>query len=108
MMAEDKELAKARKYYSDLKSLRSEILNILDKRDTKKISRAAKYYPERVNQLLIQRNIRSASVLFPFFDLAMLQERKQNMDLIDLNTPKTESGLLEDTVRRINREFEME
>jgi hypothetical protein len=107
-MAEDKEFSKQRKYYTDLRLIKSEILKVLDQSDEKKISRAVKVYPIRINHLLMKRNIKSASVLLPFFDLAWLQKRKQDIDLIDLNTPKNDIDLLKDTIRRIDREFEME
>jgi len=56
----------------------------------------------------MKRNIKSASLLFPFFDLAWLQKSKQDIDLIDMNTPKNDIDLLKDTIRRFDREFEME
>ena len=107
-MAEDKEFQAARRYFAELNLIKSEVLEILDEGDEKKIVRAARKYPERLNHLLMKRNIKSATILFPFIDLPILQERKKELDLIDLNTPKNEIELLEELIRRIDREFELE
>jgi hypothetical protein len=82
-MAEDKELSELRKYTTDLKTIKSEVF-----------------------QLLTQRNIKSASSLFPFLDLAFFQNRKQDIELLDLNNKKDDINLLWDVIRRIDRELE--
>ena len=105
-MTEDEEFSKLREYISDLKIIKSEILKTLDECDEKKISQAAKHYPERLNHLLMKRNIKSVSVLFPFFDLPILQERAKDIDLIDLNIKNNNIDLLEEVFRRIDQEFE--
>ena len=107
-MTEEKEFSKQRKYYTELKLVKSEIVEILEERDENRIARAAKYYPVRINQMLMKRNIISATVLFPFLDLALLKRRKQEIELIDLNAPKNDISLLRETILRIDREFEME
>jgi len=105
-MAKAKEISDLRKYIADLKSIRSDIHKILDEDDEKQISRAAKHYPNKVNQLLIQRNIKSASSVFPFFDLAFFNLRKKRIDLIDLNLSRDDRDLLWDVIRIIERELE--
>ena len=105
-MVEDKEYSDLKKYIADLKSIRSDIHKILDEDDEKQISRAAKHYPKKTNRLLIQRNIKSASSVFPFFDLALLNLRKKRIDLIDLNLSRENKDLLWDVIRIIERELE--
>jgi len=104
-MADDKGLSELREYITDLKLIKSEIFKILEEEE-KEISRAAKHYPGRINHLLVKRNIISARGLFPFFDLAVLQEREQDIDLIDLNIIKNDINHLEIVIRRIDRELE--
>ena len=54
-MAGDKEFQAARKYFTELNLIKSEVLKILDEGDEKKIVRAARKYPERLNHMLIRR-----------------------------------------------------
>lgn len=105
-MSGDKEYTEGRAYIKNLKSIRSEVFQILHEEESKAISDAAKYYPVRLNHLLTQRNIRSVSGVFPFMDLAMLDQRKQNMNLIDLNVEKDDTELLWEVIRIIDRELD--
>ncbi len=104
-MAEDKEVSEHRKYTTDLNTIKSEVSQILDKGTEKDLSRAAKHYPGKLNHLLTQRNIKSASGFFPFLDLAFFHKRKQDIDLLDLNYEKDDIDLLWDVIRRIDREL---
>ena len=106
-MAEDKEIKEIHEYISALKAIKSEIYQILEDNNEKALSRAAEYYPVKINQLLIQRNILNVRSIFPFIDLGVFQERKQNIDLIDLNLKKENSELLCDVIRRIDQELEV-
>ena len=54
------------------------------------------------------KTIKSATILFPFIDLPLLEERKIKLDLIDLNTTKSDIELLQEIIQRIEQEFEME
>jgi len=104
-MATKKEFSESREYIADLKAIRSEVYQILEKSSEKELSRAAKYYPGKLNHLLTKRNIKSVSGVLPFIDLAFMQKRKQNIDLLDLNVKKDDIDLLRDVIRRINREL---
>ena len=105
-MTEDKELSELREYMTDLKTIRSEVNQILEKRNESALSRAAKHYPRKLNLLLTKRNIKSASGIIPFFDLAFFQKRKPDIDLLDLNLHKDDIALLYDVIRRIDRELD--
>jgi len=104
-MATNKEFSKLKKYVADLKTIRSEVTQILEKSNEKVLSRGAKHYPSRLNHILIERNIKSASGIFPFFDLAFIQKRKQDLDLLDLDSEKDDIDLLHDVIRRIDLEL---
>ena len=106
-MAEDKEFSERQEYISTLKAARSEISHILGENNEKTLSRAAEYYPVKINQLLTERNILSVRSIFPFIDLAAFQNRKQNIDLLDLNLKKEDAELLGDVIRRIDQELEV-
>ena len=106
-MAEEKEFSEIQEYISALKAIKSEIYQILDENNDKALSRAAGYYPVKINLLLTERNILSVTSIFPFIDLAAFQNRKQNIDLIDLNLKKENSELLWDVIRRIDQELEV-
>ncbi len=106
-MVEDKELSEFKGYITDLYAIKSEVIQILDNDHKKDLSRAAKHYPGKLNHLLTKRNIKSASGLFPFFDLAFINKRKQDVDLIDLNLIKDDIDLLWDVIRRIDQELEV-
>ena len=105
-MTADKEFTEGREYIKNLKSIRSEVFQIIREEDSKAISEAAEYYPVKLNHLLMQRNIRSVSGVFPFMDLAMLDQRKQNPDLIDLNAEKDDTELLWEVIRAVDRELD--
>lgn len=106
-MVEEKEISEQRKYNTDLKVVLSEVTQILEKGTEKDLYRAAKYYPAKLNQLLAGRNIKSASGLIPFFDLAFIHQRRQNVDLVDLNSKKDDVDLLWDVIRRIEQELNL-
>ena len=106
-MAEDKEFSEIQEFISELKAIKSEISHILDENNEKALSRAAEYYPVKINLLLTERNILSVRSIFPFIDLAAFQNRKQNIDLIDLNLKKENAELLWDVIRRIDQELEV-
>ena len=106
-MLEEKEISEQKKYRADLKLIMSELTQILDKGTEKDISRAARHYPAKLNQLLAGRNIKSASGIIPFFDLAFIHQRRQNIDLVDLNSKKDDADLLWDVIRRIERELDL-
>lgn len=105
-MAKDKEFSETQEYISALQAARSEISQILDENNEKALSRAAEYYPIKINQLLTERNILNVSGIIPFMDLAFFQKRKQDVDLIDLNLKKENTELLWDVIRRIDQELE--
>ncbi len=105
-MAKDKEFSEIQEYISALKAARSEISQILEENNEKALSRAAGYYPVKMNQLLTERNILSVRSIFPFIDLAAFQKRKQDIDLINLNLKKDDTELLWDVLRRIDQELE--
>ena len=105
-MAKDKEFSETQEYISVLQAARSEISQILDENNEKALSRAAEYYLIKINQLLTERNILSVRSIFPFIDLATFQNRKQNIDLIDLNLKKENAELLLDVIRKIDQELE--
>ena len=105
-MAEEKELSELREYITDLKTIKSEVFQVLEESNEKDLSRASKHYPGKLNHLLTKRNIKSARGLFPFLDLAFFQKRKQDIDLLDLNFKKDNIDLLWDVIRRIDRELE--
>jgi hypothetical protein len=50
--------------------------------------------------------MKSASVIFPFVDLPLLQNREQNVDLLDLNAKKADIDQLKDVIRKIESELE--
>lgn len=105
-MAKEKEFSEIQEYISALKAAKSEISQTLDENNEKTLSRAAEYYPVKINQLLTERNILSVRSIFPFIDLAAFQERKQDIDLIDLNLKKENAELLWDVIRGIDQELE--
>ena len=105
-MAKEKEFLETQEYISALKAAKSEISHILDENNEKALSRAAEYYPVKINQLLTERNILSVRSIFPFIDLAAFLERKQDIDLIDLNLKKENAELLWDVIRGIDQELE--
>ena len=100
-MSDDKEYQERREYFSDLIKIKSEVEKILEVGDEEEISRAARYYPEKLNHLLVKRNLKSVTVLLPFIDFPILQERKQNVHHIDLNIKKEDIELLKEIVRKI-------
>lgn len=105
-MIEDKEFTELQEYIKDLKAVRSEVLQIISEKDDKEFAKAANYYPVKVNQLLTQRNIESASGCFPFLDLAFITKRKENLELLELNTKKDDIDQLRDVIKRIDQELE--
>lgn len=106
-MVDEKDYSEQRKYSTELRLILSDVTQILDKGTEKDISRAARHYPSKLNQLLTRRNIKSARGLIPFFDLAFIEQRRQNIDLVDLNNKKENTDLLKDVVRRIERELDL-
>ena len=104
-MPEDKDYAAFRAHLDDLKLMTSEVSKILKEGSEEEISRAAKHYPGKLNHLLLKRNIKSARSIFPFVDVALFQERKPDLRLLDLNNKKEDRELLWDIIRRIEAEF---
>ncbi len=104
-MPEDKEYAAFRAHLDDLKLVASEVSKILKEGSVEDISRAAKHYPVKLNHLLLKRNIKSARAIFPFVDLALIQERKPNIRLLNLNYKKDDRELLWDVIRRVEVEI---
>ena len=105
-MAEDPESSEIREYITDLKTIKSAVFQVLHEGNKKDLSSAAKQYPVKLNHLLTKRNIISGSGLFPILDMAFLNLRKQDIELIDLNSKKDDIDLLWDVIRRIERELE--
>ena len=105
-MAEHKELSEISEYITDLKTIKSEVSQVLEEGNEKDLSRASKHYPGKLNHLLTKRNIKSARSIFPFLELLFFQKRKQDIDLLDLNIKKDNIDLLWDVIRRIDRELE--
>ena len=105
-MKKDHETAETRDYIMDLKKIRSTVIHVIDEGNTRKMARAARLYPVKLNQLLMQRNIKHIDVLFPFMDLAMIEKHKKDLDLIDLDTKREDMDLLWRVVHRIDNEFE--
>lgn len=103
---EDKDLSEIREYITDLKTIKSEVIQILGEDHERTISKAAEHYTVKLNQLLTQRNIKSANVIFPVFELTFINKREQDVDLINLNLAKDDIELLWDVVRRIDQELE--
>lgn len=104
----DNEESNTREYISALKKIKTEVGQILSELNQKEIFRASKHYPERLNRLLTERNIKSVRGLFPFMDLAFIKKRKDNLELVDLNSPKKSAELLQDVIRRIDRELTLQ
>jgi len=100
-MSVDKEYHERREYFSELIKIKSEVEKILEVGDEEEISRAVKYYPEKLNHLLVKRNLKSLTVLLPFIDLPIVQERTQNVNLIDLNIKKEDIELLNEIIQKI-------
>lgn len=105
-MATNKDLSGLREYIAELETIRSEVNHVLEKGSKKGISSAAKYYPGKLNHLLTGRNIKSISGFPPFFDLAFMEKRKQDIVLLDLNASKDGIDILNDVIRRIDRELD--
>lgn len=106
-MDNDQELSGIEKYITDLKSIKSKVHQVLEERNEKDLSKASKHYPGKLNHLLTKRNIKSAQGLFPFLDLAFIQKREQDIDLLVLNSRKDDIEKLWDINRRIDRELEL-
>ena len=104
-MAEDKKLSDIREYISDLKTIKSEVGQILDVNNEKDLFGAAKHYPGKLNLILTKRNLKSVSGVFPFLDLAFMDQRKQDIDLLDLNSTKDSMDHLWDVIHRIDQEL---
>lgn len=85
--------------------MKSEVSGILNKGSEEEVSKAAEYYPGKLNHLLLRRNIKSVRGIFPFLDLALFQERKKDPRLMDLNIEKDSRELLWDFIRRIEVEI---
>ena len=105
-MSVNREFYKLEDYISDLKKMRSEVFQIIEEGAEKELARAAKYYPRELNHLLVKRNMKSTRILFPFFDLPIIENRNQNINLLDLNIAKEATEQLKDVLRTILRELE--
>lgn len=104
-MDENNDYLEFKEYINNLRLMKSEVANILEEGDEMNISRAAKHFPVELNHLLVKRNIKSARAIFPFADLAVIQERDQDIQLLDLNTPRDKKVILESLILRIEQEF---
>ena len=105
-MSKDQEFASLTEYIKELNTVKSEVLQIISEKNEKALLNAAKYYPQKINQLLTQRNIESASGCFPFLIMGFINQKKQNLDLLDLNTEKDDIDKLWEVIRRIDQELE--
>ena len=106
-MSDDNESYELEDYISDLKKISAEVDQILKSEDDKEISRAAKYYPGRLNHLILKRNIKSISTFFPFIDLVLFQNRNKDVTLLDLNTESDDIEQLKNVVQKIAWELEV-
>ena len=59
-----------------------------------------KDYHEKLNHLLVKRNLKSLTVLFPFIDLPIVQKRTQHVNLIDLNSKKEDIEQLKEIIQK--------
>ena len=78
-------------YIYDLKQMKSEVAHILKEGDDKELVMAAKHYPGKLNHLLLKKDLKSVTLIFPFIDLPLFNKRKQNIELLDLNVIKDDS-----------------
>lgn len=93
-------------YIRGLKRIRSRVLHIIDNGEERMMKQAAISYSLKLNQLLIQRNIKHIDVLFPFFDLPVMEKHKKELDLVRINSEGEHLKILQNIVHRINKELE--
>ena len=106
MFGPKKEAYELKDYIYDLKQMKSEVAHTIKEGDDKELVMAAKHYPGKLNHLLLKRDLKSTTLIFPFIDLPIFDKRKQNIELLDLNVIKDDSEILWDVFRRIDRELE--
>lgn len=106
MLVPKKKAYELKDYICDLKQIKSEVAKIIKEGDDKELSQAAKQYPGKLNHILIKRDLKSTTLIFPFIDLPIFDKRKQNVELLDLNANKEDSEILWDVFRRIDTELE--
>lgn len=105
-MSEKEEYLEYKRYLKDLRNIRSKVHQIIYQGSDKEISKAAKHYPEKLNHLLVSRNIKNLRLIVPLFELALMKERNPELRLLDMNTDRENVDLLWDVIRRIDQEFE--
>ena len=106
MFGPKKESYELKDYIYDLKLIKSEVAQIIKEGNDKELAQAAKHYPGKLNHLLIKRDLKSTTLIFPFIDLPIFNRRKQNIELLDLNAYKDDIEILWAVFRRIDTELE--
>ena len=104
-MTDDKKYQEWKEYTNELKKIRSEVDAILEEGNDYEIKRAAKHYTKKANLIFVKRNMLRLTII-PLIDIPNIEYRKQNIDLIDLNTRKDSREVLKEVLQKIMLKIE--